>query len=39
MQILLLGAAIVNVVVTGEWGTTLVLLVLTVFNVVLGLNQ
>ncbi len=25
MQILLLGAAIVNLVVTGEWGTTLVL--------------
>jgi P-type Ca2+ transporter type 2C len=39
MQILLLGAAIVNLVVTGEWGTTLVLLVLTVFNAVLGLNQ
>jgi P-type Ca2+ transporter type 2C len=39
MQILLLGAAIVNIVVTGEWGTTLVLLVLTVFNAVLGLNQ
>ena len=39
MQILLLGAAVVNLVVTGEWGTTLVLLVLTVFNAVLGLNQ
>jgi len=39
MQILLLGAAIVNLVVTREWGTTLVLLVLTVFNAVLGLNQ
>ncbi|OGO28275.1 MAG: ATPase [Chloroflexi bacterium RBG_16_52_11] len=39
MQILLLGAAIVNLLVTGEWGTTLLLLVLTVFNAVLGLNQ
>jgi len=39
MQILLLGAAIVNQIVTGEWGTTLVLLILTVFNAVLGLNQ
>src|SRR5512143_3655655 len=39
MQILLLGAAVVNQIVTGEWGTTLVLLVLTVFNAVLGLNQ
>ena len=39
MQILLLGAAVVNLVVTGEWGTTLVLIVLTVFNAVLGLNQ
>ena len=39
MQILLLGAAIVNQVVTGEWGTTLVLVVLTIFNAVLGLNQ
>jgi len=39
MQILLLFAAIVNIVVTGDWGTTLVLLILTVFNAVLGLNQ
>ncbi len=39
MQILLLGAAAVNLVVTGEWGTTLVLIVLTIFNAVLGLNQ
>ncbi|MGW8249555.1 MAG: cation-translocating P-type ATPase, partial [Anaerolineales bacterium] len=39
MQILLLVAAVVNLVVTGEWGTTLVLLILTVFNAVLGLNQ
>src|SRR5512139_2553725 len=39
MQILLLGAAIVNQLVTGEWGTTVVLLILTVFNAVLGLNQ
>ncbi len=39
MQILLLVAAAVNLIVTQEWGTTLVLLVLTVFNAVLGLNQ
>ena len=39
MQILLLGAAIVNLVVTQEWGTTLVLIVLTIFNAVLGLNR
>ena len=39
MQILLLVAAVVNLVVTREWGTTLVLLILTVFNAVLGLNQ
>jgi Ca2+-transporting ATPase len=39
MQILLVGAAIVNQLVTSEWGTTLVLLGLTVFNAVLGRNQ
>jgi Ca2+-transporting ATPase len=39
MQILLLVAAVINIIVTGDWGTTLVLLVLTVFNAVLGLNQ
>jgi P-type Ca2+ transporter type 2C len=39
MQILLLGAAIVNQVFTGAWNTTLVLIGLTVFNAVLGMNQ
>ncbi len=39
MQILLLGAAIVNQVAVGEWNTTLVLVGLTIFNAVLGLNQ
>jgi Ca2+-transporting ATPase len=39
MQILLIGTAIVNQIFTGEWGTTLVLLGLTVFNAVLGLSQ
>ena len=39
MQIVLLAAAIINVVVTGDWATTLVLLSLTVFNAVLGLHQ
>jgi Ca2+-transporting ATPase len=39
MQIVLLVAAVVNVVATGDWTTTIVLLGLTVFNAVLGLNQ
>ena len=39
MQILLLAAAIVNQLVVQELGTTLVLLGLTVFNAVLGMNQ
>jgi P-type Ca2+ transporter type 2C len=39
MQILLLGAAIVNQLAVGEWNTTLVLIGLTIFNAVLGLNQ
>ncbi|HTP03356.1 MAG TPA: cation-transporting P-type ATPase [Anaerolineales bacterium] len=38
MQIVLLVAAIVNLVFTGTWGTTIVLLVLTVFNAVLGMR-
>ncbi len=39
MQVVLLTAAVVNIVVTGDWGTTLVLVGLTVFNAVLGLHQ
>src|SRR5512139_1368249 len=39
MQILLLGAAIVNQVAVGEWNTTLVLVGLTIFNAILGMNQ
>ena len=38
MQILLLVAAIINQVFTGEWGTTIVLVVLTVFNAILGMR-
>ena len=38
MQIVLLVAAVINQVVTGEWGTTLVLIGLTVFNAVLALR-
>jgi P-type Ca2+ transporter type 2C len=38
MQIILLAAAVVNVVVTGVWSTTVVLVLLTVFNAVLGLR-
>ncbi|HRQ38542.1 MAG TPA: cation-translocating P-type ATPase [Chloroflexota bacterium] len=39
MQILLLGAAVVNQIFTQEWGTTLVLIGLTIFNAVLGMSQ
>jgi Ca2+-transporting ATPase len=38
MQFVLLGAAIINQVFTGEWGTTLVLVGLTVFNAILGMR-
>ena len=38
MQIILLAAAIINQLFTGEWGTTLVLVGLTIFNAVLGLR-
>jgi Ca2+-transporting ATPase len=39
MQIVLLTAAVINIVVTGDWGTTIVLIGLTIFNAVLGLHQ
>jgi Ca2+-transporting ATPase len=39
MQILLLGAAVINQIFTGAWNTTLVLIGLTVFNAVQGMNQ
>ena len=39
MQLVLLGAALVNQLATGDTGTTLVLIGLTLFNAVLGLNQ
>lgn len=39
MQLVLLGAAAINQVVTGDTGTTLVLAGLTVFNAVIGLRQ
>ena len=38
MQILLVGTALINQVFTHEWGTTVVLLGLTVFNALLGLH-
>ena len=38
MQFVLLGAAIINQIFTGQWGTTLVLVGLTVFNAVLGMR-
>jgi Ca2+-transporting ATPase len=39
MQVMLLAAALVNLVVTGDVGTSLVLTGLTVFNAVIGLRQ
>ena len=39
MQIVLLVAAVVNLVVTGDVGTSLVLAGLTLFNAVIGLRQ
>jgi len=39
MQIVLLGAAVINTIFTDEHATTLVLVGLTVFNAVLGLRQ
>ena len=39
MQVILLVAAVVNQIVTGETGTTVVLAGLTVFNAVIGLRQ
>ncbi len=39
MQLVLLAAALVNQLVTGETGTTVVLAGLTVFNAVIGLRQ
>jgi Ca2+-transporting ATPase len=39
MQIVLLAAAVINQVVSGEAGTTVVLAGLTVFNAVVGLRQ
>ena len=39
MQLILLGAAIVNALVTDDTGTTVLLAALTVFNAVIGLRQ
>jgi Ca2+-transporting ATPase len=39
MQLILLGAAIVNAIVTDDTGTTVLLAGLTVFNAVIGLRQ
>lgn len=38
MQFVLIGAAIVNQLATRQWGTTIVLLGLTVFNAILGMR-
>ena len=39
MQIVLLAAAVINLVITGDVGTSVVLAGLTVFNAVIGLRQ
>jgi Ca2+-transporting ATPase len=39
MQVVLLAAAIINLVVTGDVGTSVVLAGLTVFNAIIGLRQ
>ena len=39
MQLILLAAAVINLVVTGDVGTSVVLAGLTVFNAVIGLRQ
>jgi Ca2+-transporting ATPase len=39
MQILLLGAALVNQLAVHQWSTTIVLVLLTIFNAILGMNQ
>ncbi|MEZ4715950.1 MAG: HAD-IC family P-type ATPase [Caldilineaceae bacterium] len=39
MQIVLVVAAVISLIVTGEWSTTIVLIGLTVANAVLGLRQ
>ena len=39
MQIVLLAAAIINIIFTEQWSTTLTLVALTIFNAVLGLRQ
>jgi len=39
MQIILVGAAVINQIFVRDWGTTLALVVLTVFNAVLSLKQ
>jgi Ca2+-transporting ATPase len=38
MQLVLLGAAIINQIFTEDWGTTIMLIVLTIFNAVLALR-
>jgi len=38
MQIVLLSAAVINQIFVGEWGTTLVLVGLTIFNAILALR-
>ena len=39
MQFILLGAAIINQIFVGDWGTTFVLVGLTVFNAILGISE
>ena len=39
MQIILLVAALISLIFTGKFGTSVVLVILTIFNALLGLNQ
>ena len=38
MQIVLLAAALINIIFTDQWSTTLVLIALTIFNAILGMR-
>jgi len=39
LQLVLLAAAAANVIVTGDWSTTLIILAATVFNALMGVRQ
>jgi P-type Ca2+ transporter type 2C len=39
MQIILVAAGVISLIFTQQWGTSLLLFILTIFNAALGLNQ